>query len=125
MTGIAFEGVAMKPDRAQLKRKLVAFRRAGLKLSEAAAGVAVHVATVCRWQAADPAFRDAMRGAEQAAAIERFRNQPVGRPWVRWRNECPVCRAKLVVRTAVGRIPFWRCGRWPRCGWASWRPRHP
>jgi hypothetical protein len=20
---------------------------------------------------------------------------------------------------------FWRCSRWPACGWARWRPRHP
>jgi hypothetical protein len=22
-------------------------------------------------------------------------------------------------------LRFWRCGRWPLCSWASWRPRAP
>lgn len=115
----------MRPDRQERKQALVAARRSGLILTEAAERVGVHVATVCRWQATDPEFRQAMRDAEQAAAVEKYAERPTQRPWVRWRNECPECRAKLVVRTANGRVPFWRCGRWPRCRWASWRPRHP
>jgi hypothetical protein len=34
-----------------------------------------------------------------------------------------LCKAKVVVRTARGKAHFWRCGRWPECPWASWRPR--
>lgn len=115
----------MVHDREKLKPVLVACRRVGLTVAQAAAKVGVHIATVCRWQAADPAFRDAFRDAERDAAAEKYAALPACRPSVRWRNECPRCRAKLVVRTAAGRVAFWRCGLWPRCCWASWRPRYP
>jgi hypothetical protein len=112
-------------DRGKLKPVLVAARRAGLTLKQAAARVGVHTATVCRWQAADPDFLRAMRDAEREYRAALLAAQPACRPAVRWRNECPLCRAKLVVRTANRRVAFWRCRRWPHCRWASWRPRYP
>ncbi len=107
---------------------LVAARRDGLTLRQAAAKVGVHVATVCRWQAADPELYRALRDAARQARIghyrlERFLWKP--RPRVPWRQDCPLCQAEVVVRTAPGKLTFWRCGRRPVCKWASWRPRAP
>lgn len=115
----------MRYDRAKLKPRVIALRRAGATLAEAATAIGVHIATLCRWQAADPAFCAAVREAAWEHAIEKYATADDRRPRVRWRNECPTCRAKLAVRTAAGGVWFWRCGRWPLCPWASWRPRHP
>src|SRR5437660_4890368 len=76
-------------------------RRSGATLREAADDAGVHVATVCRWQNRDPAFRQALREADRegrellAASVEP-------RPSVRWRRDCPLCKAKVVVRSARG-----------------------
>jgi hypothetical protein len=98
-------------------------RRRGATLRQAATQAGVHVATLCRWQARDPQLR---RGLAEAAAgwrdlLARARQEQ--RERVPWHPACPLCRAKVVVRTARGRARFWRCGRWPDCPWASWRPR--
>lgn len=114
-----------KIDQVEAKRRIVAGSRAGLTLALACAAAGVHVATACRWQNRDPVFAAALRAAARDCRIERYLRTPLPSRTVRWRADCPVCRAKVVVRTALGRIPFWRCGRWPRCPWASWRPRHP
>ena len=93
-----------------------------LSLQPAAAGV--HVATVCRWAAADPRFRAALSRA--ALAGYRLLHPARGRrPPVRVHPDCPDCGAPAVVRTAASGLRFWRCGTWPACRWASWRPRHP
>jgi hypothetical protein len=97
---------------------------AGAMLRQAAESAGVHVATVCRWQARDPRLRQALAGA-RAPGRERSRDAKPDRPRVRWRRDCPACRARVVVRTARGGRWFWRCGRWPLCPWASWRPRAP
>jgi hypothetical protein len=111
----------VSPDRVTVENLLRA-RRAGLTLRVAATLAGVHVATVCRWQARDPALRQAL--AE--AAREARRRRPEGaRRRVRWRRDCPLCKARVSVRTAAGKARFWRCGRWPLCPWASWRPRAP
>jgi hypothetical protein len=106
------------PDAVQT---LLKARRAGNTLRWSAVLAGVHVATVCRWQARDPALRKALADAAREAK-DRRKAEP--RPQVRWRRDCPLCKAKVVVRTARGRR-FWRCGRWPECPWASWRPRAP
>lgn len=105
--------------------KLVQARQCGATLREAAATAGVHVATVCRWMKADQDFRDEMREAhdEYREWLTDFLTPERRR--VRWRTDCPACRAKVVVRCAKGKAWFWRCGRWPNCSWASWRPRHP
>jgi hypothetical protein len=101
-------------------------RRWGATLREAATKAGVHVATLCRWMRADAEFR-----LEMAEARLEYRRSEIAlfglpdRKRVRWRADCPACRAKVVVRCARGRAWFWRCGRWPSCDWASWRPRHP
>lgn len=102
---------------------IVAARCQGATLRQAAKAAGVHVSTLCRWQKRCPALkaaldqidRQASRGAPKVAAE---------RPAVSWRRDCPKCKARVVVRK-VGRVPFWRCGCWPRCDWASWRPRAP
>ncbi len=96
--------------------KLLRLRRAGLTLRKAAKVAGVHVATVCRWQASDPDLRQALRRVKHARPA-------VDRPSVDWRRDCPRCRARVVVRKTARGVPFWRCGRWPWCDWASWRPR--
>ena len=112
----------MSADRA-IVEELLRARRAGQTLRLAAAAAGVHVATVCRWQARDPELRQALA---EAAREARLRRPPRGpRPPVRWRRDCPRCQARVVVRTAPGKLRFWRCGRWPLCSWASWRPRAP
>jgi hypothetical protein len=99
-------------------------RRAGATLRDAAATAGVHVATVCRWQKRDPAFKAALDGAAREAGFAReSKDQP--RPRVRWHRDCPVCKTRVVVRTAKGGLRFWRCARWPACAWSSWRPRAP
>ncbi|WP_088256086.1 helix-turn-helix domain-containing protein [Fimbriiglobus ruber] len=103
---------------------MVACRRAGLTLRETADRAGVHVATVCRWQARDPTFAHDMREAADKARVEVWESRPTARPRVPWRKDCPVCRAKVVVRKTAAGVPFWRCGR-TVCRWASWRPRHP
>lgn len=100
------------------RQEVIQARRRGLTLKWAAILAGVHVATVCRWQAKDPAFREALAEAAREARAKKART----RTHVRWRRDCPECKAKVVVRTASGRR-FWRCGRWPLCPWASWRPR--
>jgi hypothetical protein len=112
----------MNADRTTVE-ELLRMRRAGLTLRQAADVAGVHVATVCRWQARDPELRQALADAAREARVRRPPQGP--RPHVRWRQDCPLCKARVVVRTAPGKVRFWRCGRWPLCGWASWRPRAP
>ena len=112
-------------DRDAAKRTIIAKRRLGLTLREACERAGVHIATACRWQTDDPAFGEKLTSAAHLAAVERYEHTALfPRPLVQWRNECPKCMAKLVVRTTSGAIRIWRCGRWPLCPWASWRPRH-
>jgi hypothetical protein len=101
---------------------LLQSRRFGATLREAAIAAGVHVATVCRWQKRDPGLREELK---RAAKLARFRAAPPDqpRPHVRWHRDCPLCKARVVVRTAKPELRFWRCGRWPDCPWASWRPR--
>ena len=108
-------------DRAKARRTVVKARRAGLTLREAAAKAGVHVATVCRWQAQDSKFWEALHDAEQEARRFVYSLRPRRRPRVGWRHDCPKCGALLEVRTAHT-LRFWRCSRWPVCPFASWRP---
>lgn len=114
-------------DHAIARADLLAGRGAGLTLRAACGRAGVHPATACRWMAADVEFAGAMYAAERAARMERYgRNHPARRPRVAWHPECPVCRSGVEVRRVAGVVlAFWRCCRWPRCLWASWRPRHP
>ena len=102
---------------------LVQVRRDGGTLRQAAIAAGVHVATVCRWQARDQELRQALADAAEEACLRRSQGGP--RRHVTWRRDCPMCKARVVVRTARGKLTFWRCGRWPLCSWASWRPRAP
>ncbi len=111
-------------DREAAVQALVKARGLGLNLRAAAARAGVHVATVCRWQSKDDAFRQALAEAGEVGR-PRWRSCPESRPHVRWRRDCPLCKARVAVRTAKGKARFWRCGRWPLCPWASWRPRAP
>ena len=100
-------------------------RRDGVSLREDAEAAGVHVATVCRWQKADPEFyRRMLQAHREARRFDLLMNRGP-RPRVPWHRECPLCKAKVIVRTAPGKLRFWRCGRWPWCRWASWRPRAP
>jgi hypothetical protein len=103
---------------------LLQARRAGSTLRQAAAAAGVHVATVCRWHKRDPELRQALADAAREARHARWK-PPAPRPGVRWHRDCPLCKARVVVRAARGKLRFWRCGRWPWCKWASWRPRAP
>jgi hypothetical protein len=111
-------------DRRQAVAAALQARQQGATLRQAAAAANVHVATLCRWQKQDAELRRALAEAGRQTAEARRRPRSP-RPQVRWRRDCPLCRARVVVRTARGRVPFWRCGRWPLCPWASWRPRAP
>jgi hypothetical protein len=134
-TGTRLEGTdppAGRADRCRVRRgkggredavaALLEARRAGATLRDAALDAGVHVATVCRWQRADPGLK---RALDQAAQEARANREAPRRPGVRWHRDCPACKARVVVRTAAGGRRFWRCGRWPLCPWASWRPRSP
>jgi hypothetical protein len=110
-------------NRSQVETLLKA-REDGATLREAADAAGVHVATVCRWQLRDPGLKASLRQAAEDARFERAAEREP-RPSVRWHRDCPLCKARAVVRTARGGVRFWRCGRWPACPWASWRPRAP
>jgi hypothetical protein len=116
---IFVEDLRSRDRNSQAVAALLAARRDGASLREAAEAAGVHVATVCRWQNRDPTLREALNQALQ----ESFPEFEDPRPSVRWRRDCPLCKAKVVVRSARGKARFWRCGRWPECPWASWRPR--
>ena len=116
----------MKPsrDRSEQVSVLIRERSAGMDLRIAAAIAGIHVATVCRWQRRDPELREALEdAAREGWHVRHPPKEP--RPHVRWRRDCPVCKARVVVRTTAKRRRFWRCGRWPLCPWSSWRPRAP
>jgi hypothetical protein len=98
--------------------------RSGLTLRGAADVAGVHVATVCRWQQRDPGLKAALARAAREAWFRRAAPAE-SRPRVRGHRDYPLCKARVVVRTASGGRRFWRCGRWPACPWASWRPRAP
>jgi hypothetical protein len=112
------------PRKCPIIRTLIQLRRQGTPLRSAAAIAGVHVATICRWQKRDPSLRWALREAS-AEGRHRSARPDEPRPDVRWRRDCPLCRAKVVVRSVRGKARFWRCGRWLLCSWASWRPRAP
>ncbi len=111
-------------DREKAKATIIVGRRCGLSLSAASKVAGVHVATACRWQNLDPEFAQASRAAEREYRIELYRSRSFRRPIVSWRRDCPLCWANVEIRRALGWIPFWRCWRWPKCPWASWRPRY-
>ena len=111
-------------DQCQAVNRVLSVRRAGGTLRQAAAAAGIHVATVCRWQKRDPGLRLALRTAADESRSTHARPREL-RPHVPWRHDCPLCQAKVVVRSTQGGARFWRCGRWPLCPWASWRPRAP
>ncbi len=112
-------------DQAAAKAAIVAARRAGLTLVRASAAAGVHVATACRWQAADRQFASTLKDAEHEAHIVRRRARCTPPQSVPFHSSCPVCWSGAEVVKAWALIPFWRCSRWPDCRWASWRPRFP
>jgi hypothetical protein len=95
-------------------------RERGATLRQIAAALGVHVSTLCRWQARSPRLNEVLQTTARAGSQRQQR----GRPGVPWHRDCPLCKARVVVRK-VKAVPYWRCGRWPLCSWASWRPRHP
>jgi hypothetical protein len=117
-----FPGLPGGDANQETAQALLRARSRGYTLRQAADEAGVHVSTVCRWQRREPRLRDALAGAVADGLDD---DGPEPRPRVRWRKDCPLCRARVVVRTAAGRARFWRCGRWPLCRWASWRPRAP
>jgi hypothetical protein len=108
-----------------LLEKLLAARAEGATLRQAADAAGVHVATVCRWQNHAPDFHHKMQEAHQEARRREHLINSGPLPHVPWRRDCPLCKARVVVRTASRGAHFWRCGRWLWCSWASWRPRAP
>jgi hypothetical protein len=114
----------MNRSRDEVVRMLLQVRAGGLTLRDAAAVAGVHVATVCRWQKGDPGLKDALERTTREA-WSHLAAPDESRPSVRWHRDCPLCKARVAVRTARGGLRFWRCGRWPGCPWASWRPRAP
>jgi hypothetical protein len=101
---------------------LLQARARGLTLRLAAAVAGVHVATVCRWQKQDPDLKASLKRVPRELLLG-FVPGHANRPSVRWHRDCPLCKARVVVRTTRGGRRFWRCSRWPECSWASWRPR--
>jgi hypothetical protein len=114
-------------DRWDIVDRLLEAREGGATLRQAAAAAGVHVATVCRWQLRCPPLARALEFAAYFARRLRWARKPRYRPRVSWHRGCPLCGAAAEVRNAWGwpGPAFWRCGRWPGCPWASWRPRFP
>jgi hypothetical protein len=109
----------MKRTSAAIKAALTA-RYGGATMRQAAAAAGVHLATLCRWQASDPKLRAAFNVRLPSRARPRPQLVPIY-------PDCPKCGAPYVVRSPWhSRLAtFWGCSRWPRCRWASWRPRFP
>lgn len=138
-------------DHKAAKAAVVAKRRAGETLVEAAAAAGVHVATVCRWKNSDRRFAAAIRKAEEAVyremtkegdkRVEEYLEEREAAELARYVRRvfcerlrkspvpthpcCPRCGAPSEIRKAFGMIPFWRCSLRPYTCWASWRPRYP
>jgi hypothetical protein len=110
-------------DRPTAVEVLLSARAGGATLREAATAAGVHVATACRWQSRNPQLRQLLADLARKHRAQSDPREP--RAHVPWRRDCPLCKARVVVRTAAGGVRFWRCGRWPLCDWASWRPRAP
>jgi hypothetical protein len=115
-------------DRRAAVTTLLAAREAGATLRRAAAAAGVHVATVCRWALRSPDLAAALQAASHAARLAArqaaARPEPGAKPlFVPWHPACPCCGGSPVVlfHTASGRLYYWG----HRCGWRSWRPRHP
>ncbi len=131
MFPFSFSGIVPSRSRERIpkgrKKKIIEAvleaRRAGKTLREAAGAGGIDVATLCRWQRSEPSLKADLQAAK--AEAKKNREDIKYRPIVYWRKDCPECRAKVVVRTTSGGVRFWRCGRWPLCEWASWRPRAP
>ncbi len=107
------------------RNKILTLIQRGCSQYEAVREVGVHPATLYRWMNRYPAFGADVR--EATLRRDRMKRHLLGRnvyrPSVPWRKDCPECGSDLEVRTAVFR--FWRCERWPHCGFASWRPPAP
>jgi hypothetical protein len=112
----------MNADSATVEALLSA-RRAGLTLRRAAAVAGVRVATVCRWQKRDPGLKAALQWAAEDAWFKLAPEYKL-RPSVRWHRDCPLCKARVMVRTARSGLRFWRCGRWPGCRYFGCRHCH-
>lgn len=111
-------------DREQAVVRLLEARELGLSLRQAAELAGLHLATVCRWQIRSRILHEALRQADRLARlVRRLARKYDRRPAVLWSKDCPVCEAALQVRRAYGMYAFWRCSRWPRCPFKSWRPR--
>ncbi len=114
-------------DRYPAVKRLMAARKAGATLRQAAAAAGVHVATVCRWVARVPPLTGILSTLARVARRRRYAAKPDRRPRVPWHRSYPVCGAEVCVRVTWEGLgfAFWRCSRWPDCPLASWRPRHP
>lgn len=106
------------------KKALIGLVARGHTLEKAAREIGVHPATLYRWQNRYPDFEEELREAAMKRNRLKYMLSPRERPRVPWRKDCPECGYRVVVRTAGGMagFPFWRCERWPRCRFASWRP---
>lgn len=112
-----------------VRNKILSLIGRGYTVDDAARESGVHPATLYRWTNKYPAFEVDVRGA--ILRRDRLKYYLLGRglprPRVRWDRECPECGFEIEVRTAggIGGFKFYRCSRWPRCAFASWRPRTP
>jgi hypothetical protein len=122
-----------RADRLAIIAKLLAARRHGATLRQAAAAAGVHVSTICRWQLRSPELAAALRAiAVQAAERDAQQHRAAPQPRrvdpfsVPYHPLCPRCGAPAGIgRTTSGRLYFWQCGHWPAYPWRSWRPRYP
>ena len=110
---------AKKADR-MARYRLLAARSDGASLRDLAGLLGIHVLTLCRWQRRHPVIKAALG----EAAPRRAKAAKGERPSVNVHGACPLCKARAMARKA-GAVPFWRCARWPSCGWSSWRPTAP
>lgn len=96
--------------RAVVVGRIVNARRNGATLRAAAAAGGIHVATLCRWAAREPVLADLLEDARRHFRRWHLVAGKAEHRRVRWRADCPRCKARVVVRCARGRACFWRCG---------------
>lgn len=112
-----------------IRNKVLSAIEHGATFDSAAREAEISPATLYRWTNRYPSFEAAVR--EAGFRRDRLRAYLLGlwrdRPRVPWSKTCPECGDDLEVRTAGGMagFRFWRCSRWPRCGFARWRPPTP
>jgi hypothetical protein len=110
-------------DRRPAVERILDALNEGLSLRKAAKVAGIHVATACRWQNQSQDVDRQFHYMADLGRKLRFARKPYSKPTVLTHPDCPRCGRPVEVRAVNYVLRFWRCSDWPKCFWASWRPR--